>query len=306
MATTLQQSRTSKAKRYTPPLVVWAFLIPGAILLGIFLVAPFALAVGMSFTSLRLISPLPLKFLGWQNYARTFVDPLFRQALQNNFLFALVVVPLQTSLALWMAILVNQKIRFVKFFRTLFFLPLTTVLTVAATVWSLLYIPDTGFVNGFLRALTFGHFQPHWLYDPHFALTAVMIVGIWQSAGFQMVIFLAGLQEIPEELYEAVAIDGAGSWTKFRYVTLPGLRNTLIFVVTVTTIFAFRLFDAVYIMTKGGPLGSTETMLLRVYEVGFDQQKIAVGAAISVVFFLIVLVVSIIQRIFVHEEGGLA
>lgn len=304
MATTLHQPR--RPQRFTAPLVVWAFLLPGIVLLGWFLVAPFFLAIGMSFTNLRLISPLPVIFLGWQNYARTLADPLFRQALQNNIVFAALVVPLQTSLALMMAILVNQKIRFVKVFRTLFFLPLTTVLTVAATVWSLLYIPNTGFVNGFFRWLTFGHFHPSWLYDPHFALLAVMVVGIWQSAGFQMIIFLAGLQDIPDELYEAAAIDGAGNWARFRYITVPGLRNTIIFVVTVTTIFAFRLFDAVYLMTKGGPLGSTETMLLRVFEIGFDQQKIALGSAISVIFFLIVLFVSIIQRIFIHEEEGRA
>ncbi len=281
----------------------WGFLIVGAVLLLVFLVVPFLLAVGMSFTSQRLLSPLPTRFLGTENYERTLGDPDFIQALGNNVRFALLVVPLQTGLALLLAILVNQSLPGVKLFRVIYFMPLTMAMAAAATIWKLLYVPDTGFINGVLGWLTAGAVQPNWLRDQSVALLAVMIVGIWQSTGFQMVIFLAGLQDIPVDLYEASGIDGAGKWKQFRYITLPGLRNTLIFIITVTTIFAFRLFDTVYIMTKGGPLGSTDTMLLRMFTVGFNQLQIGRGSAVAVIFFLFVLVISLAQRFWLRQEG---
>ena len=256
----------------------WSFMLVGIVLLTGFLIVPFLLAVGMSFTSVRLLSPLPTRFLGTQNYERTLSDPDFIQALGNNIRFALLVVPLQTGLALLLALLVNQRRWGVKIFRVIYFMPLTMALTAAATIWKLLYVPDTGFVNGLLGWLTGGTVQPNWLHDQNVALLAILIVGLWQSAGFQMVIFLAGLQDIPAELYEASSIDGAGKWRQFRHITLPGLRNTLIFVITVTSVFAFRLFDSVYIMTKGGPLGSTSTMLLQMFTVGFNQLQIGRGS----------------------------
>ncbi len=227
----------------------WSFMLIGVILLLVFLVAPFLLAVGMSFTSVRLLSPLPTRFLGIENYERILADPDFLQALGNNIRFALLVVPLQTGLALFLAILVNQPLRGVKIFRAIYFMPLTMAMAAAATIWKLLYVPDTGLINGVLGWMTGGLVQPNWLRDQSVALLAILLVGIWQSAGFQMVIFLAGLQDIPAELYEASAIDGAGKWRQFRHITLPGLRNTLVFIITVTTVFAFRLFDTVYIMT---------------------------------------------------------
>jgi multiple sugar transport system permease protein len=281
----------------------WSFMLVGLVLLVIFLVVPFGLAVGMSFTNVRLLSPLPTRFVGTENYERILSDPEFIQAVGNNLRFALLVVPLQTGLALLLAVLVNQPLPGVKIFRAIYFMPLTMALAAAATIWKLLYVPDTGLVNGVLGGLSGGAVQPNWLRDQGFALFAIMLVGIWQSAGFQMVIFLAGLQEIPAELYEAASIDGAGKWRQFRYITLPGLRNTLIFVVTVTTIFAFRLFDTVYIMTKGGPLGSTSTMLLQMFTSGFSQLQIGRGSAVAVIFFLFVLVVNLIQRFWLRQEG---
>lgn len=176
-------------------------------------------------------------------------------------------------------------------------------LSAAATIWKLLYVPDTGLVNGVLGWLTAGTIQPNWLRDQNVALLAILVVSLWQSVGFQMVIFLAGLQEIPVELYEASSIDGAGKWRQFRYITLPGLRNTLIFIITVTTVFAFRLFDTIYIMTKGGPLGTTSTMLLQMFTVGFNQLQIGRGSAVAVIFFLFVLVINLVQRFGLRQEG---
>lgn len=290
-------------QRFSETLVAWGFLLPGGVLLLGFLVVPFALAVGYSFTNLRLISPLPLENVGWQNYVRTLHDPLFRQALTNNFLFVAIVVPIQTTFALFLALLVNQKLPGVKIFRTIYFLPVVTIIVVAATIWKVLYQPDQGLFNAMLNVLTAHHFHPAWLFDPHTALAAIIITSIWQGVGFQMVIILAGLQDIPEELYESAAVDGASPLAQFLFITLPQLRNTLIFVATVTIILAFQLFDQVYVMTQGGPNGSTETTLLHLVEVGFGRQQIGLSSAISVIFFCIVLVVSLGQRLLIREEG---
>lgn len=161
-------------------------------------------------------------------------------------------------------------------------------------------------MNAFLRLITFGVWQPQdFLHDSTFALPALMLLSIWQGVGFQMVIVLAGLQSIPTMLYEAAVIDRSDRWNQFRYITLPQLRNTLIFVVLVTTILSFRLFDSVRIMTRGGPGDATTTVMNEAIKAAFDQQKMAKGSAISVTFFLIVLAITVLQRLLVQEEKAI-
>lgn len=285
--------------------IAGAFLLPGSLLLLVFVAIPFLLAIIYSFTDLRLISPLPTEFVGLRNYVRTITDSVFQRALMNNLLFVGVVVPVQTAFALWLALLVNQKLKGVTFFRTLYFAPVVTVMAVAAVVWRLLFQPQ-GMINTVLGLFTRSPVALDWLHNQNTAMLAIIILSIWQGAGFQMIILLAGLQDIPVELYEAASMDGAGRWYQFRHVTLPQLRNTLIFVVTVTTILAFRLFDQVYILTGGGPLDATQTMMLQVIKVGFSQQRIGQASAIAVIFFLIVLSVSLVQRYFIREEGEIS
>jgi multiple sugar transport system permease protein len=278
-------------------------------LLGLFLFValPFALAIVLSFTNLRLGSPLPLQFLGLEQYRRIWLDPSFRHALLNNAVFAGVVVPLQTALALGLALLLNQPLRGMAVFRTLFFMPVVFPMSLVAVVWTIIYAPGpTGMMNAFLDFVTFGFWEPQdFLNDPLLALPALMVLSIWQGMGFQMVIVLAGLQSIPTTLYEAAAIDGSNSWNQFRYVTLPQLRNTLIFVMLVTSILAFRLFDQVQIMTKGGPNDATTTVMYEAVKAAFDQQKMAKGAAMTVVFFIIVLAITIAQRMLVKEDKAI-
>ncbi|HSK91040.1 MAG TPA: sugar ABC transporter permease [Euzebyales bacterium] len=280
----------------------WAFSAPSLALLTIFLIVPFALAIGLSFTNQRLISPLPTRFVGVANYLAVFGDRVFWRAVINNVVFAAIVVPVQTALALWLAVLVDRPLRGMKVYRTIYFMPVVSVMAVAATVWKLLYEPDTGAVNSLLGLVTGGALQPEWLRSTTWALPAIVIMSIWQGVGFQMIVILAGLQGIPQVLYEAGDVDGAGRWQRFRFITLPQLRNTLIFVVTVTAILAFRLFDQVYVMTSGGPRNATQTMLLQMVEVGFGQQRIAQGSAIAVVFFVIVLSITLVQRRLLREE----
>ncbi len=283
-----------------------ALLMAAPALAGLFLFValPFALAVILSFTNLRLGSPLPTEFLGFEQYRRILLDPSFRRALLNNGIFALVVVPLQTALALGLAMLLNRPLKGMALFRTLFFMPVVFPMSLVAVLWILIYAPGAnGMMNALLELITLSLWEPKdFLRDPWLALPSIMLLSIWQGVGFQMVIILAGLQSIPTVLYEAAAIDGSDQWNQFRYVTLPQLRNPLIFVMLVTSILAFRLFDQVQIMTQGGPNDATTTVMYEAVKAAFEQQKMAKGAAMTVVFFLIVLGITTMQRVLVKEE----
>lgn len=230
-------------------------------------------------------------------------DPTFLRALVNTVIFVLVIVPGQGGMALIMALLVNQRLRGMNIFRTIYFSPVVTSMAVIAIVWKFLYNPDTGLINRFLSIISFGHIGPlGWLVDQDTALLAIIILSAWQAAGFQMVIFLAGLQGVPNVLYEAAQMDGANTWQQFCYVTLPQLRNTMIFVIISTTILAFRLFTQIDVLTKGGPKDSTVTVVFHAVEQGFRQQKIGYGSAITMVFFMIVLVIALVQHALLRSE----
>lgn len=286
-----------------------ALLMVAPALLGLllFVALPFLLAVIISFTNLRLGSPLPLQFLGLEQYRRILLDPSFRQALLNNGLFALVMVPIQTALALGLALLLNRPLPGITIFRTIFFMPVVFPMALVAIIWTIIYAPGTnGMMNALLELITFGFWKPRdFLNDPVLALPAIMLLSMWQGVGFQMVIILAGLQSISSTLYEAAAIDGSNKWNQFRYVTVPQLRNTLIFVMMVTSILSFRLFDQVKIMTQGGPNDSTTTVMYEAVKASFEQQKLAKGAAMTVIFFVIVLAITILQRILAREETAI-
>ncbi|MEJ2452331.1 MAG: sugar ABC transporter permease [Gammaproteobacteria bacterium] len=280
------------------------FATPALAGLLIFVTLPFVLAIVLAFTNLRLGSPLPLEFVGFRQFQRLYTDPGFIHALANNLLFAMVVVPLQTVLALSLAMLLNQPLRGRSIFRTLFFLPVVFPLSLVAVVWILIFAPGPqGLLNSALQTISLGHWQPRdFLHDPQLALPAIMLTSIWQGVGFQMVILLAGLQGIPAELYEAARLDGAGGWRRFWHITLPQLRNTLIFVMLVTTILAFRLFEQVQIMTHGGPRHATTTVMYEAVQAAFSRQQVARGAAITVIFFLLVLLVTWLQGRVARQE----
>jgi multiple sugar transport system permease protein len=282
----------------------WLMVLPALAGLVVFVAVPFVLALGMSLTHLRMGSPLGAQFVGFEQYLRLLHDTSFQRALINNALFALGVVPVQTLLALGLALALNRPLRGVAVFRTLFFMPVVFPMSLVAVVWILIYAPGpNGLLNSVLDTLTLHHWQPRdFLHDPRLALPAIMLTSIWQGAGFQMVILLAGLQGIPRERYEAAAVDGAGRWQRFLHVTLPGLRNPLIFVVIVTSILSFRVFDQVRIMTQGGPLDATTTVVYQAVQSAFDRAQAGRGAAMAVVFFVIVLAITLIQRRLLRSE----
>jgi len=263
-----------------------------------FVLVPFGLAFGLALTDLRLGSPLPTRFVGVDPFVRVLTDPVFLRALLNNAVFAAVVVPVQTGLALLVALALDRPLYAMPVLRTLFFLPVVLPFVVVAVVWELIFAPGpAGPANALLGLVTLGGWAPvDWLHDTRYALGAMAVLSVWQGVGLQMVILLAGLQAIPRALYEAARIDGAGPFSTFLHVTLPGLRNVLVFVVTVTTILAFRLFDQVRILTQGGPEDATTTALYEAVAAAFDRQQVAVGSAMTVVWFVLVLAVTAVVR----------
>ena len=276
---------------------------PAVLLLVVFFFVPVALCFALAFTNARLISPEPAHIIGFENFSRLFGDPLFWKSLRNTFYFAVVVVPLQAGFALLLALLVNAKIRGVNFFRTMYFVPVVTSIVVVSILWRFMYQAD-GLVNNLLGSLTFNVVQgTDWLNNPTAAMPAIMFMSIWQAVGFHMVIWLSGLQTIPGELYEAAQLDGAGKWDQFRYVTWPGLRATRTFILVTITIAALSLFTQIKVMTEGGPLDSTSTVVYQAVRVGYGQQETAYASTISLVFFVLVLAVSLVQRYLTRERG---
>jgi multiple sugar transport system permease protein len=270
----------------------WAFATPALILLLIFLLIPFFIAIYYSLTNARLVSgPLHTKFVGLSNYIQMLGDASLHQALLNNSVFGIVMVPVQTSLAIFLAVLVNQKLRGMAVFRTIYFSPIVTPLVVVAVVWSFLYNPGQGLINEFINAISFGHLGPfHWLSNPALALPAIMLLSIWQGVGFQMVVYLAGMQGIPESLYEAARVDGAGRGRQFWHITLPQLRNIIIFVLIATTILSFKIYAQVEVMTRGGPENSTATVVWYIVNQSIHNVRVGYPSAIAVIFFLILLI----------------
>jgi len=230
-------------------------------------------------------------------------DAVFMRALLNTFTFTIFVVPIQGGLGLILAMIVNQRTGGVNIFRTIYFMPVVVSLVVVSILWSFIYDGQNGLLNELLRIVTFGAFEPvNWLGNQSTALPAIMAMSIWQGVGYHMIIWLAGLQTIPGVLYEAASVEGANQWQQFRHVTWPGLRNVAIFVLITITMAAFGLYVQPAVMTRGGPLDATTTVIMQAVEQGFGRQDISYGSTISVVFFIMVLTVALIQRYFTREQ----
>ncbi|MFE9173963.1 carbohydrate ABC transporter permease [Streptomyces kebangsaanensis] len=271
---------------------------------------PFGYAVVLSFHNVRLGSPLEPAFFGVEHYRRLFTDPdlsgPFLRALLNNLTFAAVVVPLQTGLALALAILLNRRLKAIGLFRSFFFMPVVFPMALVAVIWRLILArSEQGMLNSLLDAVSLGNWGAFdWLGDSLTAMGSIIVLSVWQGVGFQMVILLAGLQQIPGELYEAAALDRASRWQQFRHVTLPGIRGTLVFVAMLTSVLSFRVFDQVYILIRGGGLDedATRTVMYQAVTTAFDQNDIGQASAVTVVFFLIVVALTIVQRRVVRPD----
>jgi len=285
-------------------LVGWAFAAPFVILFGVFLAFPILASFLLSFTSFGLrdiANPVGTSVIGLKNYVDLFADPKFWKALFNTFYFVVVGVPVTLVIGLLIATALSRGVtRFRTAFRVGYYLPVITSIVAIAVVWRFLLNPDSGLINMLLGGL--GIKGPAWLADPVFAMPSIIAMAVWRNLGFAMVVFLAGLQTIPSSLYESASIDGAGRWQAFRYVTIPMLRPTILFMTVITTIGYLQLFEEPFVMTLGGPLDSTLSITMYMYQQGFTFFHQGYASAIAYVLFVIVALIAFLQFKFLRSD----
>jgi multiple sugar transport system permease protein len=285
----------ARARRIAPG---WWFVAPALVLIVVFFLGPVIAAVGLSFTDFDLYAladPRAARWVGLRNYTRVIHEPLFWLALRNTLYFAVVGGPLTVAASLGAAMLVNARaLRWKSAARTVFFAPFVTTLVAVAIVWRYLYHPRYGLLNWMLGHV--GISPIDWLGNPLWAMPAIIVMATWKNFGYNMLICIAGLQNIPRELHEAAALDGATPFQRFRYVTIPMLAPTLFFVVIVTMIGYLQLFTEPYVMTQGGPLRATTSLVLYMYEEGFRWWRLGVAAAIAFLLFALIVAFTVIQR----------
>ncbi len=271
-----------------------AFIAPTIILLFIFLFIPFILTIGYSFTNYNILKPSDMEFVGLKNFIRLTKDTVFLKSIVNTFVFVILVVPLQVCLALGLAILINRKMKGISIFRLAFFAPTVLSLVVVSILWTYIYNPNNGLLNSLLGSLGIGPFK--FLSNPSTAMVCIVILSAWQGCGFQMMIFLAGLQDIPVYLYEAAKVDGATKFQQFIHITLPGLKNIAVFISLNIVVSAFQLIIQPMMMTAGGPQNSTMTIVYEIYQTGFRYNQMGYGSAMAFVFTVMVLIITLVQN----------
>jgi multiple sugar transport system permease protein len=287
-----RRSRTKRWNRLKATLNAYLYLAPTLLGLLIFSAGAIVASFFISFTNWQLV--LPPRWIGLKNYTNLLQLPEFWQVLRNTVYYTVGYVPLALTLPLFMALLVNQKLRGITFFRTTYFLPVVTSGVAIALAWGWMYNPSFGVINYLLEKL-FGVEGPRWLADPRWAMPSLIIIGVWHSLGYNMVIYLAGLQGIPQELYEAARIDGAGWWPQFRYITVPLITPTAFFILVLSIIGSFQVWTITYLLTQGGPAGATLTLSYYIYQQGFEWFHMGFAAALAYVLFAIVFGVTMIQ-----------
>ncbi|MBC8375588.1 MAG: sugar ABC transporter permease [FCB group bacterium] len=282
------------------------FLAPALSLIAVFFFIPVVASFLMSFTDFDIYSLADssnARFVGLENYKNLLSDPLFWKAMRNTLYFVFIGVPLSLIFSLATALLLNSKlIRFMSLFRLAYFLPVVTTLVAVAVVWRYIYHPSFGLVNYLLSLIGVGTVD--WLGNPKWAMPALIIMAVWKNFGYNMIIFIAGLQNIPPELYESARIDGAGKWQEFLHITLPMLMPTTVFVSIITIIGYFQLFAEPYVMTQGGPMNATLSIVLLMYQEGFRWWRMGYSASLAFVLFLILFMATLVQlRLQKHYSG---
>ena len=287
----------NRPNRWEDNRAAWLFLAPALLLIGIFFFLPVLASLLLSFTDFDIYAIADannMRFVGAQNYLALFHNDIFRVAVRNTFYFALIGGPLTVATSLGAALLVNARLTpYRAVFRTIFFVPFVTTLVAVAIVWRYLYHPQYGLFNYLLGLIGIDPLQ--WLGDPQLAMPAIILMAVWKNFGYNMLIFIAGLQNIPAELYEAAHLDGAGPVRRFWNITLPMLGPTLLFVGVITMIGYFQLFAEPYVMTGGGPLRATTSLVLLMYEEGFRWWRMGVAASVAVILFCIILAWTVLQ-----------
>ncbi|MDQ0878661.1 multiple sugar transport system permease protein [Paenibacillus sp. V4I3] len=293
------QKKSQSFRRHEQATAFW-FIFPAIALLLVFVFYPMLQAFIISFKNYSLVGAGDV-FVGMDNYVHLMKDRAFFNSLKHSFYFAIIVIPIQTSIALGLALLIQKKTVAASLFRTLYFIPVIISTAVAATVFKLIYNKEFGLLNSVLKAL---HLPvTSFLSDPDTAMNGIIVLGIWKGAGFFMIIFLAGLNNISPDLYEAARVDGASRIQQFFKITLPLLNRTMAFVVIMTTIDAIKLSGLVFVLTNGGPNSSTETVVFYIYKQAFTQMRMGYATAAAFVLFAIVLAISLIQMKLFNKDA---
>lgn len=274
-------------------LAIAVLLGPSLLGMTVFYIFPVISSLAFSFTKWDLLSPI--RWVGIANYVNAVNDPAVQQALRNTVLFILGYLPSVVMLGLGLALLLNRVRRGRAFFRAVYFVPVVTSWVAVSLIWKWLLNPQYGLINYGLSLL--GIAGPGWLFDPNWAMPGIIITTVWKDIGFVAVIYLAGLQDIPENIREAAALDGAGPWQVFRFVTVPLLAPTTFFVTTISLISSFQVFDQVFVMTGGGPVGATTTMVQLIYKNAFSYSAMGYASAISWILFALIFSVTVIQNL---------
>ncbi|SFL73913.1 carbohydrate ABC transporter membrane protein 1, CUT1 family (TC 3.A.1.1.-) [Gracilibacillus orientalis] len=278
----------------------YSFLAPALILLGTFLVIPALMAIYYAFTDYYLLTPDQRQFIGLQNFMEIFKDPIFIQSLKNIVLFVVFVIPIQVGAALGLALLINKPRKGNIFFKVAYFSPVVLSLVVISVLWLYLLNPSEGLINSLLANI--GMEAQPFLSSPKQAMITIVFVSAWQGAGYQMLIFLAGLQNIPSTVYEAGKIDGVNKWQNFFHITLPLLKPTSVLIMITTLISAFKLIIQPMVMTQGGPMNSTMTPVYYIYQSGFSDRMIGYASAMTVIFGIIIGIITLLQSRLTKED----
>ncbi|MBS5883929.1 MAG: sugar ABC transporter permease [Clostridium sp.] len=281
----------------------WLFLSPALIGFSIFTFGSIVYSLYLSLTDYDLMTKP--KFIGLENYIRAFTkDESFYKFFGNTLYFVVLLVPIVLAISLFLALLINKKAgKITKAYRVALFLPSITSTIAVSMVWLWIFNPDMGLINNMLTAIGFNN-PPMWLNSPDTSKMALVIMRVWQMSGYYMIMFLAGLQTIPESLYESAQVDGANKIQSFFKITLPMLSNTTFIVIILLVIEAFNMFESIFIMTNGGPLGSTSTIMYYIYEQGFGNYNMGYASAIAWIFFVVIMIITLIQYRFRNEQGG--
>jgi ABC-type sugar transport system permease subunit len=285
-------SNTGRTRKRRDLLAGLLFLSPTLIVFSVFVLFPVFFSFFLSFQMWNMFSS-EHTFVGLDNYSRVLANPEFWSVLSNTFVYTLGTIPLNMSFALLVAALLNKKIAGKRWLRTAFFAPVIMSSVAAAVIWRWVYEPNFGLLNWFLGL--FGVPAINWLNDPSAAMFALIVMGVWKTFGVNMVLFSAGLQGIPDHYYEAAAIDGAGAWHKFWHITLPLLSPTTFFILVMSVIGSFQVFDTVYVLTSGGPLGSTKVLVFYLYEQAFKFFEMGYASAVAYLLFAIIFVLTLLQ-----------
>ena len=291
MAAAARTADAGRRRRFDPS--GYFFLLPSLLAFATFIVFPVGASFYLAFTRYDILTPP--RFIGTRNFEFMFTgDPLFWKVLGNTLYYSLIQVPLNIVCALGLALALNAKLRGVVIYRTLYFIPVVSSIIAVAIVWRWVYDADWGIANWLISYL--GIPKQNWLYDPYLAMPSVILMNVWKNMGYNMVLFLAGLQGIPEVYYEAAKIDGARNWHLFRRITLPLLSPVMFFVVVISVINSFQVFGAIYIMTKGGPLDATNVLVYHLYFKAFNELQMGYAAALAWVLFSFLLLITLVQN----------